>query len=90
MGNLQEDDDLENTVRISARRFDESPFISKLDSKNMIRGVYAGRFHAIYNGENVLEKYWVLRKKAILFDVPEKPVILFPEKEVLALAFLIT
>ena len=74
MGNLQEDDDLENTVRISARRFDESPFISKLDSKNMIRGVYAGRFHAIYNGENVLEKYWVLRKKAILFDVPEKPV----------------
>ncbi len=72
--NLQEDNDLKNTVRISARRFKESPYISRIDDKNMIRGVYAGRFQAIYNGENVLEKYWTLRNKALIFDVPEKPV----------------
>ena len=74
MVNLQEDNDLENTVKISARRFEESPFISRVDDKNMVRGVYAGRFHAIYNGEDVLEKYWVLRTKALIYDVPEKPI----------------
>ena len=74
MVNLQEDDDLENTVRISARRFEESPFISRIDDNKMIRGVYAGRFHAIYNGEDVLEKYWILRTKALIYDVPQKPI----------------
>ena len=33
MVNLQEDNDLENTVKISARRFEESPFISRVDDK---------------------------------------------------------
>jgi len=72
--NLQEEKDLENTVKISARRYEESPFIARHDTTNMIRGVYAGRFLAVYNGENVIEKYWTLRRKALIFDVPEKPV----------------
>ena len=55
--------DLQNTVQISARRFEESPFISRIDDSKMIRGVYAGRYHAIYNGEDVLHKYWTLEKK---------------------------
>ena len=67
MGNLQEESDLHNTVQISARRFEESPFISRIDDSKMIRGVYAGRYHAIYNGEDVLHKYWTLRKKALIF-----------------------
>ena len=74
MGNLQEESDLHNTVQISARRFEESPFISRIDDSKMIRGVYAGRYHAIYNGEDVLHQYWTLRKKALIFDVPEKPI----------------
>ena len=74
MGNLQEESDLQNTVQISARRFEESPFISRIDDSKMIRGVYAGRYHAIYNGEDVLHKYWTLRKKALIYDVPEKPI----------------
>ena len=74
MGNLQEESDLQNTVEISARRFEESPFISRIDDSKMIRGVYAGRYHAIYNGEDVLHKYWTLRKKALIYDVPEKPI----------------
>ena len=44
MINLQEESDFENTVGISARRFEESPFIECHDTSRMIRGVYAGRF----------------------------------------------
>ena len=43
MVNLQEEKDLENNVSISARRYEESPFIKRHDTKNMVRGVYAGR-----------------------------------------------
>lgn len=74
MTNLQEVADLDNTVRVSARRFEESPFIERTDSPEMIRGVYAGRYLAIYMGEDVDEKYWTLRRRALIFDVPEKPV----------------
>ena len=74
MVNLQEEKDLENNVSISARRYEESPFIQRHDTKNMVRGVYAGRFFAVYNGEDYLAKYWTLRRKALIFDVPEKPV----------------
>ena len=35
---------------------------------------YAGRFFAVYNGEDYLAKYWTLRRKALIFDVPEKPI----------------
>ena len=74
MTNLQEESDFENSVDISARRFEESPFIECHDTSKMIRGVYAGRFFAVHNGEDYLAKYWTLRRKALIFDVPEKPV----------------
>jgi glycine cleavage system aminomethyltransferase T len=74
MTNLQEESDFENPVDISARRFEESPFIECHDTSKMIRGVYAGRFFAVHNDEDYLEKYWTLRRKALIFDVPEKPV----------------
>mgnify|MGYP001026000111 FL=1 len=72
--NLQEEKDLENTVGVSARRFEESPFIERQDTSKMVRGVYAGRFFAVYNGEDPIQKYWTLRRKALMFDVPEKPI----------------
>ncbi|MEL6376511.1 MAG: aminomethyltransferase family protein [Pseudomonadota bacterium] len=74
MGNLQEASDLKNLVSISARRFEESPFLVRNGSPEMIRGVYAGRYFAIYCGEDELHKYWTLRQKALIFDVPERPV----------------
>lgn len=74
MKNMQEAADLERTVAISARRFEESPFIARTDSPKMVRGIYAGRFLPIYLGEDAVEKYWTLRQKAVIFDVPEKPV----------------
>lgn len=72
--NLQEDKDFNNTIRISARRFKESPFLERQDTGEMIRGVYAGRYLAVYNGEDAIEKYWALRQRAVMFDVPEKPI----------------
>ncbi|MHC8509764.1 MAG: aminomethyltransferase family protein [Rhodospirillales bacterium] len=72
--NLQEPKDLKNTVGVSARRFEESPFIARYDGPALVRGVYAGRYHALYNGEDVTRAYWVLRRQAALFDTPEKPV----------------
>ena len=74
MGNFQEDSDFNNNVGISARRFEESPFISRHDTSNMVRGVYAGRFFAVHNNDDHIAKYWTLRRKALIFDVPEKPV----------------
>jgi aminomethyltransferase len=74
VSNLQEASDFFNNVSISARRFEESPFIERTRSPEMIRGVYAGRFFAIYAGEDYIEKYWCLRQKALIFDVPEKPI----------------
>jgi len=74
MNNLQEASDLENTVQVSARRFEESPYIQRTDSEKMVRGVYAGRYFPIYLGEDPVDKYWTLRRKALIFDVPEKPV----------------
>ncbi len=32
MGNLQEDTDLNQTIKISARRFEESPFIQRTNT----------------------------------------------------------
>ena len=74
MKNLQEASDLTNTVKVSARRYEESPFIERTNHPDMVRGVYAGRYFAIYMGEDPLQKYWTLRRKALIFDVPEKPV----------------
>ena len=74
MGNLQELSDLKNTIKISARRFQESPFIERTNSPEMVRGVYAGRYFAMSIGEDPIKKYWLLRQKALIFDVPEKPI----------------
>ena len=72
--NIQENLDIEDTVRISSRCFEVSPYLERYDSPDMVRGVYAGRFFAIYNGEDPVQKYWTLRRKALIYDVPEKPV----------------
>ena len=72
--NIQENTDINDTVRISSRAFEVSPYLERYDSPDMVRGIYAGRFFTIYNGEDHIQKYWTLRRKAIIFDVPEKPV----------------
>ena len=72
--NVQEAFDINDTVRVSSRVFEPSPYLPRYDNPDMIRGVYAGRFFTIYNGEDPVQKYWTLRRKALIYDVPEKPV----------------
>ena len=62
-----------NTLRISARRFEQSPYQDCYVNPETVFGVAAGRYYASYNGEDVAETYWALRRNAVLFDVPEKP-----------------
>ena len=66
--------DAVNTVRISARRFEPSPYANCYMNPETVLGVYAGRFYSIFNGEDPIETYWALRRKAVLYDVPERPV----------------
>ena len=63
-----------NTVRVGSRRFENSPFQDKWMNPDTVMGVYAGRYYSVYNGEDVEEGYWSLRRQAVLYDVPERPV----------------
>jgi len=65
--------DVANTVRISSRRYEMSPFHDCYANDETVQGVVAERFYPVYNGEDVVETYWTLRRKAVLYDVPEKP-----------------
>ena len=51
-----------------------SPFHNCYANENTVLRLSAGRFYAHHNGEDVISSYWALRKKAALFDVPERPV----------------
>jgi glycine cleavage system aminomethyltransferase T len=66
--------DANRTVRVGARRFETSPFVDCWFNKDTVMGVYAGRYYSVYNGEDTTETYWALRRKAALYDVPERPV----------------
>lgn len=66
--------DARNTVRVSSHRFEQSPFRDLWETPDTVMGVYAGRFYAICNGEDIEACYWTLRRKAMLYDVPERPV----------------
>ena len=61
------------TVRIGARRFEQSPYFELYANEATVLGVAAGRFYPAYNGEDPVATYWALRREAVLFDVPEKP-----------------
>ena len=65
--------DMTDTVRISARRFEQSPYYQHYANPKTVLGVAAGRYYPSSNGEDPVETYWALRRKAVLFDVPEKP-----------------
>ena len=66
--------DARRTVKVSARRFEPSPFEECWLNEHTVMGVYAGRYYSVFNGENITEAYWALRRKAALYDVPERPV----------------
>lgn len=76
--------DTYRTVRVSSRRFERSPFQDRWETPDTVMGVYAGRYYSAFNGEDVNADYWALRRTAVLYDVPERPVeISGPDAEAL-------
>lgn len=65
--------DFKETVRVSSNRFEMSPFAPFYVDADTAYGVYAGRFSARSDEDDVIAAYWNLRRKVVLYDVPEKP-----------------
>ncbi|MEM7345520.1 MAG: aminomethyltransferase family protein [Chloroflexota bacterium] len=65
--------DAHPTVRLSGFRFEQSPFIEKYLSDQILFAIYCERFYPLSIGEDVVEAYWKLRQGVLLYDVPEKP-----------------
>jgi len=65
--------DTKDTIRVGARRFEQSPYYDFYANDDTVLGVVAGRYYTVFNGEDPLETYWTLRRKVVLYDVPEKP-----------------
>lgn len=66
--------DSDRTHPVGSRRFEKSPYQECYIDENTIFGVYAGRFYPVSIGEDHLEMYRTLRRDAVLYDVPERPV----------------
>jgi len=63
-----------DTVRFTAKRFAMSPFLEKYRTPDIIFGAYAQRFYALTVGNDPVKGYWALRRNAVLYDVPERPI----------------
>ena len=61
-------------MRINPRRFEVSPFQECYDSADLTWSVYAGRLFPLSSEDDPKEKYWALRRRAAMYDVPERPV----------------
>ncbi len=64
-----------DVLRLSAKRYDQSPYLSKYMVEDAVFGLYANRFYPLSLGDSgdPVEEYWKLRQEAMLYDVPEKP-----------------
>ena len=65
---------VDDTFRVSAKRFARSPWLSSYITPETVLGVYSGRFFPLTIGEDPVDAYWNLRRGVALFDVPEHPI----------------
>ena len=65
---------VDETFRVSGKRFARSPWLSSYITPETVLGVYSGRFFPLTIGEDPVEGYWNLRRGVALFDVPEHPI----------------
>lgn len=61
------------SLRFSAKRFEQSPYLGKYECDELLFGLYARRFYPLSLGQDPVEQYWKLRRGVMLYDVPEKP-----------------
>ena len=59
---------------IRPHRFCASPFMPAYLPSDASVGIYNGRMYPWSIGDDVNEKYWHLRRAAMLYDVPETPI----------------
>ena len=62
------------TLPVGMKRFDKGLYFDFYHKDSNLYGVYAERFYPISLGNDVEEMYWNLRRKAVMYDVPEKPI----------------
>lgn len=62
------------TLRVRTQRIENSPYARFYANAETVFGVYANRFVCVFNGEDFIDEYWTLRRRAVLYDVPERPV----------------
>ena len=62
------------TLPVGVKRFDKGPYFDFYHKEDNLYGVYAERFYPISIGTNTEEMYWNLRRKAVMYDVPERPI----------------
>ncbi|MEM7343500.1 MAG: aminomethyltransferase family protein [Chloroflexota bacterium] len=60
-------------VRLSAKRYEQSPYLAKYMTEDAVFGLYANRFYPLSLGGDAVADYWKLRRQVMLYDVPEKP-----------------
>ena len=63
-----------SALPIGTKRFDKGPYFNFYHKEKNKYGVYAERFYPISLNNNLEDMYWHLRTKAVLYDVPEKPI----------------
>ncbi len=59
---------------VSAKRREQSPFVERWHSPEVVYALYANRLHPVTLGTDPLEDYWKLRRGVALYDVPERPI----------------
>ncbi len=65
--------DSHRVISLSAKRFAASPYVDRYATAETIFGVYAGRLYPLSLGHDPVGDYWHLRRNAVLYDVPERP-----------------
>ncbi len=60
-------------IRASAKRFIPSPYVDFYANDDTVFGIYCDRLYPLSIGNDPIEHYWKLRRKVMLYDVPEKP-----------------
>ena len=59
---------------IRGHRFEHSPFYACYATAGALLGVYAGRLYPWLLDDDPNAAYWTLRRNAVLYDVPERPI----------------
>ncbi len=63
-----------SVIRLSTKRYQFSPFAPCYSKPDTVWGLYSGRFYALGWADDPVAKYHALRRDAVLYDVPERPI----------------